>query len=182
MSFKCRWHSDGWRAVLDLHRRDVLARDGFVGFSTVKSLRLTRCAESAGPTRCLRRSQAWFCRASVLGARIRGPVQGKGSKRSRFCSPTRLGCHGDGTICWKSRRRKDQGAFKTKDRPADSVRIRSRNVAHWGGRYLWQLADAEDLVLCWKPTPRSDPRSVEKAMISDFEVTYGRRPYANRIR
>src|SRR5271169_6258119 len=42
---RCGLHSGGWRAVLDPHGRDVLARDGFLGFSTVKSLRLTRCAE-----------------------------------------------------------------------------------------------------------------------------------------
>ena len=53
------------------------------------------------------------------------------------------------------------------------------SVGHWGGRLIWQLKDADDLVVCWKKT-EEDPRGAEKKMIKDFKEQHnGRRPYAN---
>ena len=52
-------------------------------------------------------------------------------------------------------------------------------VAHWGGRYIWQLADADELVICWKTTPRSDPALEEQKLIRAFTARYGKRPFAN---
>ena len=54
--------------------------------------------------------------------------------------------------------------------------------AHWGGRYIWQLADAKDLLVYWKPTLGRDPRLVEKAMLSKFVEKYGCLPFANLVR
>lgn len=54
-----------------------------------------------------------------------------------------------------------------------------RSVGHRGGRYIWQLEDADQLLLCWKETPNEDPKSVESAWISSFKSFYGVRPFAN---
>lgn len=55
-----------------------------------------------------------------------------------------------------------------------------KKVGHWGGRYTWQLADAEDLIICWKITDE-EPRTVEQKMIADFKnVHSGERPFANK--
>ncbi len=51
-------------------------------------------------------------------------------------------------------------------------------VGHWGGRLLWQLADADEMLVCWKETNEL-PRDVERNMISDFKDIYGQWPYAN---
>jgi hypothetical protein len=51
-------------------------------------------------------------------------------------------------------------------------------VAHWGGRYIWQLADARQLLVCWKPT-LTDLRDDEKALLARFRDGYGRLPFAN---
>ena len=54
------------------------------------------------------------------------------------------------------------------------------NVGHWGGRYIWQLADSRDLVVCWKVLINEDPRDVEQKMIADFMAVHaGKRPFAN---
>ncbi|MBE6236205.1 MAG: hypothetical protein E7112_08235 [Bacteroidales bacterium] len=51
-------------------------------------------------------------------------------------------------------------------------------VGHWGGRYIWQLADAQELIFCWMPVD-GDPDAVETEMISRFREHYGSRPFAN---
>ena len=54
------------------------------------------------------------------------------------------------------------------------------NVGHWGGRYIWQLADSRDLVVCWKALTDEEPRDVEHKMIVDFKKRHsGKRPFAN---
>lgn len=54
------------------------------------------------------------------------------------------------------------------------------NVGHWGDRYIWQLADSRDLVICWKVLINEEPREVERQMIADFKAVHaGKRPFAN---
>ena len=54
------------------------------------------------------------------------------------------------------------------------------NVGHWGGRYIWQLEDSRDLIVCWKLLYSEEPRSIEQQMISEFKALHsGRRPFAN---
>lgn len=51
-------------------------------------------------------------------------------------------------------------------------------VGHFGGRYIWQLADSDELIICWKLA--SESRSLEAAMIAEFKNNHnGKRPFAN---
>ncbi|PQP19027.1 hypothetical protein C5613_31525 [Rhodococcus opacus] len=52
-------------------------------------------------------------------------------------------------------------------------------VGHWGGRYIWQLADSEELLVGWKPTADEDARTLERTMIAEFSAAHSRRPFAN---
>ena len=54
-------------------------------------------------------------------------------------------------------------------------------VGHWGGRYIWQLSNPEELIVCWKATSNKDPRYVEKELIAEFVKQFNKRPFANLV-
>jgi len=55
-----------------------------------------------------------------------------------------------------------------------------KRVGHRGGRLIWQLRDADGLLVCWKQVLHDDPKDFEKALIEAFKSVHdGRRPFAN---
>jgi hypothetical protein len=54
-----------------------------------------------------------------------------------------------------------------------------KNIGHWGGRLIWQIKDYRELLICWKPLPQSDPRTLESSLIQQFSQKYNKRPFAN---
>ncbi len=55
-----------------------------------------------------------------------------------------------------------------------------RRVGHWGGRYLWQLANAWDLTICWRSCPNPEQaRANEAQLLRTFAQQYGCLPFAN---
>ena len=54
-----------------------------------------------------------------------------------------------------------------------------KKIGHKGGRYVWQIKDSANLLVCWKRTDE-EPRDVEKKMIAEVKLSHkGRRPFAN---
>jgi hypothetical protein len=56
-----------------------------------------------------------------------------------------------------------------------------RPIGHWGGRYIWELADADRLLVAWM-TRGSDETAamMEVRLIREFKATHGGRlPFAN---
>ncbi|MDB5101079.1 MAG: hypothetical protein JWM80_5500 [Cyanobacteria bacterium RYN_339] len=51
-------------------------------------------------------------------------------------------------------------------------------VAHWDGRALWQLSDADDLLVAWRTVDPPNPALAD--LLARFEATHNRpRPFAN---
>jgi hypothetical protein len=70
-----------------------------------------------------------------------------------------------------------------KSRLLNYVRFgQGKNSGHSGGRYIWQLPNSRDLLVCWKATGKAVPREVEKRLIAEFRQKYGKLPFANLIR
>ncbi|WP_017793317.1 hypothetical protein [Leucobacter salsicius] len=53
------------------------------------------------------------------------------------------------------------------------------NVGHWGGRYIWQLADRDSLIIAWNEMPDGVPSELESELIGRFRGHFGERPFAN---
>ena len=52
---------------------------------------------------------------------------------------------------------------------------------HWDGRLIWQLADAEDLILAWKELPAEELNRALAAYHAEFLQAYGKLPFANLV-
>jgi hypothetical protein len=52
-------------------------------------------------------------------------------------------------------------------------------VGHWGGRYIWQLKDSDNLIIAWKPLNKEEPEEVETQLMQEFRNIYRKRPFAN---
>jgi hypothetical protein len=50
---------------------------------------------------------------------------------------------------------------------------------HWGGRCIWQLADASSLSVFWAATPNEEPKCAESRLIDAFYRSYNQLPFAN---
>ncbi|MYS11849.1 hypothetical protein GTW71_36715 [Streptomyces sp. SID6041] len=53
-------------------------------------------------------------------------------------------------------------------------------AGHWGGRYIWQLADSDALLVAWRPMTEEDAGEAEQDLIDEFrELHGGALPFAN---
>lgn len=55
------------------------------------------------------------------------------------------------------------------------------DVAHYGGRFIWQIKNNQSLLMCWKTLPNKtiDPSSEEKKYLIQFKNEYSKLPFAN---
>jgi len=54
-----------------------------------------------------------------------------------------------------------------------------KDVGHYGGRFIWQIQNSNELIVCWKELLNSEPSIVESQLIEEFSKKYTKRPFAN---
>ena len=55
-----------------------------------------------------------------------------------------------------------------------------RKAAHWGGRYIWQLKNVDELYIKWETCgAEEDPATREHNELGAFKNHYGKLPFAN---
>ncbi len=164
-----------------MNGREDLARSGFQGFSTVRDLRASGLAEvprEPGVYAFLRDTDSApaFIEPSP-GGHFKGkdPTVAVEILHENWVAGSRIVYIGKAghqgrppTLRTRLKQYLDFGAGKP--------------VGHWGGRYIWQLADSDDLLVCWQPTVDRDPEVVERELIGAFVAAHGRTPFANLTR
>jgi hypothetical protein len=152
---------------------------GFEGFESIASLRKTRLAhvpDVPGVYLVLRPAlTAPTFLPTSTGGHFRGrdptvPV----SQLSERWVPSCL-------VCYVGKAGGDDNSSTLRSRLRQYLRFGAGvPCGHWGGRYIWQLADAESLLIAWAQTPTGEPRALDERLLAEFASAHGRPPFANR--
>jgi hypothetical protein len=164
---------------VNLNSIDAIRHSGFEEFVTISALQTSKCCEAPampGVYLILRSNMALpdFLSESV-GGHFKGknPTVAVDKLRSKWVENAivlNIGKAGPGKATLRSRLNRYMRSGQGK------------RSGHSGGRYIWQLAHSDNLLVCWKVTPNDAPRKVEKMMIERFEKEYARLPFANLSR
>jgi hypothetical protein len=75
---------------------------------------------------------------------------------------------------------KAAGAEGLKQRLHQYMRFgRGQTVGHWGGRFIWQLVNHQNLLICWRETTKDRAAILEKELLRKFITVHGRLLFAN---
>lgn len=161
-------------ATPSFSRADLESR-GFVGFEPFLELDATHVPKEAGVYAVLRERDD---RPTFLEQSRGGHFKGKDPTVG---VATLAGLWTDGAHCIYIGKASKTGTTDLRRRlTAYRDYGRGRPVGHQGGRYIWQLGDAEEFRVCWKTLgDGEDPATVESALIAEFRAHYGRRPIGN---
>ncbi|EMQ98484.1 hypothetical protein [Paeniglutamicibacter gangotriensis] len=58
---------------------------------------------------------------------------------------------------------------------------RGKPPGHWDGRLIWQLADAENLLVAWKEFPAAELNGAHALYHAQFRQVHGPLPFANLV-
>jgi len=157
-----------WRAF----ERSDLESCGFSGFVPVVDLTASRCTDvpRLGGVYVVYRSEVTsptFLERSVGGHfKRRDPTVEIATLNSKWIRGARtiyIGKAATSTLQTRIRQLLDYGA--------------GRPVGHQGGRYLWQLAGSERLLVAWREDHQ--PTALENEMLIAFAAHWGGYPFAN---
>jgi hypothetical protein len=154
-----------------------LRRAGFEGFQPISDLQSSRCCDlpdNPGIYMILRRNKKppRFLMKSVGG-------HFKGKEPSVPLGVLKK--NGWSIQLFSTLGRRAQGKRRFRNRVRAYMRFgEGEPVAHWGGRFIWQLGGWKDLTVCWKIKVSGSPREAEKKLILAFKALHeGKLPFAN---
>lgn len=154
----------------------TLRREGFVGFDTVGHLRDDGC-------RTVPRENGVYVIVRPPGTPPRFTPRGTGA-RWRGLDPNVpvavLNQHwvADACVLYIGRAAGTGVRGKLQQRVKRYLRFgQMKNVAHWGGRYLWQLEGAGSTRVAWRPS--ASPADDEAELQAVFARRFGAMPFAN---
>ena len=156
---------------------DAILQSGFEGFETISALKESRCCDVPdvpGVYLVLRASKT---PPEFLAESTGGHFKGKNP--TVLVTQLELKWVEDALVlnigkAGPTRRR------TLKSRLAEYMRFgQGEPVGLAGGRYIWQLANSSELLVCWKATPDVDPKDEESRLITEFEAAYRKLPFAN---
>ncbi len=157
---------------------DTLRSEGFAGFVTVRELQSSSCTavpEAAGVYLVVRPvKEAPVLATESCGGHFKG--------RNPTVQITVLREHwvDDAPVLYIGKAGGGASGATLRKRLRSYMRFGlGAPVGHWGGRFIWQLSNPSDLLVCWMPTGERDAVEFESQLIREFSETYGRRPYAN---
>jgi hypothetical protein len=153
--------------------RESLEREGFTGFLTFDDLRarLSVIPPRGGVYIVLRQGGVPVeFRDSNPGGRFKGrdPTVESNVLHRKWIDDCAVVYIGKGDNI--QRRLKQYADFGT-----------GKPIGHWGGRYIWQLADSENLLVAWMPCESDETAAMMEArLLRRFKEEHdGRLPFAN---
>lgn len=163
---------------LNLETIESMKEYGFEGFLTVRTLRDEDCASVPAetgvylvvrdwtePPRFMPKSPAGFLRGQ--GPTV--PIETLQDKWVNDACVLYIGhAHGPGVRHRLHQRIKRMIRFGT-----------GKQVAHWGGRYLWQMSGATALRFAWLATDKRESDKLFNRVHRAFDERYGALPFAN---
>ncbi len=160
--------------ILMTNEMDALKQQGFVGFKKVSELMAIRCTAVPGVQGVYVILREATDAPTFLTEGTGGAFKGKNPNSS--ISTLQANWVEDSQIVYIG-----MTAKTLHKRLHTYMRFgQGEPVGHWGGRFIWQLKDSRDLIVCWKPLPSGVPADEEFSMIQAFKAAHGgKRPFAN---
>ena len=163
------------------HRWDValLRETGFRGFHSVSHLQRTRCLEvpvERGVYAVVRDTELppEFMERSVGGwYRQKDPSVAVNELVANWVEGAR--------VLYLGRARGPGVRSLLQQRVKRYIRFgQGKAIAHWGGRFIWQLRDHAALEFAWRvATADEDPANIEATLLEAFKARHDRLPFAN---
>jgi len=162
---------------MNFARKNDIQKGGFTGFLTISALQISRCCEvpkmpgvylvlrpNTSPPNFLDRSTGGHYKGKNPKVRVRE----LDSKWIEGTLVLYIGKAGPGKATLRSRLNAYMRFGKGK------------RAGHWGGRYIWQLGQSGDLLMCWKVTSdEARAKPMESDLIRKFKKAHSKLPFAN---
>ena len=162
---------------MNFNRIDDMRKEGFEGFVPICDLQALDCRDvpdSPGVYLVLRTTTS---PPEFILEGTGGHFKGRNPNKAIACLKDRWV---DGTVVTYVGKAGGLGRATLLTRLRQFTRFGlGKNVGHWGGRYIRQLRDSRDLLVCWKVTGNLVPRDVEKELIGAFTKRHSKPPLAN---